>query len=303
MAKTINVSGRSIEISHPDKVFFPKAGFTKGNIADYYQRIAPTMLPYLQGRPLSMQRFPDGIKGSGFYQKERPDYFPDWIASAQIEVKEDDSRQEQVVCNDAASLVYLADQGVITPHRWLSHADQIKKPDLLIFDLDPPEGDFEAVRFAARRLHDLLDEIEMESFVMTTGSQGLHVVTPLKPKATFDETRQFARNLGEQLAQRYPDRLTLETRKDERKGRLFLDYLRNAYGQTAVTPYALRPITGAPIATPLSWDELDDGDLGSQSYTLDNIFRRLGHKDDPWKEMPRSAVDLENARHRLSDHA
>ncbi|MGD8823135.1 MAG: hypothetical protein PVG63_08540, partial [Anaerolineales bacterium] len=136
-----------------------------------------------------------------------------------------------------------------------------------------------------------------------TGSQGLHVGTPLKPKATFDETRQFARNLGEQLAQRYPDRLTLETRKDERKGRLFLDYLRNAYGQTAVTPYALRPITGAPIATPLSWDELDDGDLGSQSYTLDNIFRRLGHKDDPWKEMPRSAVDLENARHRLSDHA
>lgn len=283
--ETITLDGHSFELSNLDKTYFPKDGLHKKHLVNYYRRIAEVMLPYMQHRPLSMQRFPDGIDGEGFYQKEVPDYFPEWIERAMIPVESEGESQPQVVCNDAATLVYMANQGCITPHVWLSTTSKLQHPDRLIFDLDPPGDGFDLVQAAARSLRAALEDFGLTPFVMTTGSRGLHVVAPLDGSTDFDTVRHFARTLAERLAEQEPDHFTTETRKAKREGRLFLDYLRNAYGQTAVVPYAVRPLTGAPVATPLEWEELDQPDLGAQSYTLANIFRRLGQKDDPWQAM------------------
>lgn len=283
--KKVEVNSHTIELSNLDKVLFPDDGFTKGDLIDYYQRIAPTILPHLADHPLSLQRFPNGIQAEGFYQKEIPDYFPDWIRRVSVEVKEDQTRQDQVVCDNVETLVYLANQACLTLHPWLSRADKLNHPDKLIFDLDPPGDDFETVRFAAGRLREMLQEMGLVPFVMTTGSKGLHVVAPLDRSADFDEVRAFVRQLADELARQEPERLTTETRKEQRQGRVFLDYLRNAYGQTGVVPYTVRAKPGAPVATPLEWAELANPRLHSQRYTLRNIFQRLGQKADPWQDM------------------
>jgi bifunctional non-homologous end joining protein LigD len=283
--KKMKIGSHTIELSNLDKVLFPDDGITKGDLIDYYQRIANIILPHLAGHPLSLQRFPNGIQAEGFYQKEISDYFPDWIRRVSVEVKEDQTRQDQVVCDNVETLVYLANQACITLHPWLSRADKLNHPDKLIFDLDPPGNDFETVRFAAGRLREMLQKAGLVPFVMTTGSKGLHVVVPLDQSADFDEVRAFVRQLADDLARREPERLTTETRKDQRHGRVFLDYLRNAYGQTGVAPYTVRAKPGAPVATPLDWAELADPQLHSQSYTVRNIFQRLGQKADPWQDM------------------
>lgn len=288
----ITVDDRTISLSNLDKIFFPDNGVSKGDLIDYYRRIAGVMLPHMAGRPISMQRFPDGIAGEGFYQKEAPAYFPEWVERAQVWVEEEENRQPQVVCSNTATLVYLANQACITPHIWLSRRDKLYYPDRMVFDLDPPDGDFEPVRSAARAMRKALDANGLKSFVMTTGSRGLHVVVPLAREVEFDEVRKAARRLAEQVAGEAPDRLTVEMAKVDRQGRLFLDYLRNSYGQTTVAPYAVRAKPGAPVATPLDWDELDDTGLNSQSYTIQNIFRRLGQKDDPWRDMREQAQSL-----------
>ncbi|MEJ2563876.1 MAG: non-homologous end-joining DNA ligase, partial [Anaerolineales bacterium] len=275
-----------------DKVIFPNRGITQGDLIHYYRRMAETMLPYMEGRPLTMQRFPDGIQNEGYYQRKASDYFPDWITRVSVMVEEDGSEHPQVICDSEATLVYLVDQGLITPHIWLSRADKLDYPDKLIFDLDPPGDDFEPVRMAAQSLHELLDELGLAAFVMTTGSRGAHVVAPLDRSADFDAVRGFAKDVAKMLAHRHPDRLTVEARKNKREGRLFLDYLRNSYGQNSVAPYAVRAKPDAPVATPIGWGELSDPDLHSQSYTLENIFRRLGQKEDPWKGMMRHARSL-----------
>lgn len=297
--ETIRLDGQEVALSHVDKSFFPEAGLSKGDLIDYYRRISEVMIPHMQGHPISMQRFPDGIEGEGFYQKEAPAYFPGWITRAQILVEEDQSRQEQVVCDDAATLVYLANQACITPHLWLSRADRLDHPDKLIFDLDPPTGDFESVRAGALHLRQMLEELGLIPHCMTTGSRGLHVVAPLDRGADFDTVRQFTRDLAELLVRQQPDRFTVEMKKADRGDRLFLDYLRNAYGQTAVAPYAVRAKAGAPVATPLSWDELHDKDLNSQRYHVRNIFRRLGQKADPWQHLRRDARALDEPRQQL----
>ncbi|HOA25346.1 MAG TPA: non-homologous end-joining DNA ligase [Aggregatilineales bacterium] len=297
----MKINGHEVEVGNLDQVYFPDAGITKGDLIDYYRRIAPVMLPHLQGRPISMQRYPRGIEEYGFYQKEVSEHFPEWIDRADVYVKEDDATQPQVVVNNAATLVYLADQGVITLHTWLSRADALDRPDRLIFDLDPPVGDFETVRFAARVLRDVLGSLGLVPFVMTTGSKGLHVTVPIDREQDFDAVRAFARDLAEWLASRHPDRFTTEIRKNKREGRLFLDYLRNAYGSHSVAPYSVRALPGAPIATPLDWHELDDGRLHSQTYHLGNIFRRLGQKSDPWQGIDEHTRPLSEARKRLDE--
>ncbi len=300
MSEALVADRIEVQITHPGKVLFPEAGLTKMDLARYYQRIAEVMLPHLRGRPISMRRFPDGISGEGFYQKEAPGYFPDWINRVSVGLKDEGGTQRQITCENAATLVYLAGQDCLEIHPWLSRADDLDHPDRLIFDLDPPSEDFEVVRFAAGAARKLLGELGLPSFLMTTGSRGLHVVVPLDRSADFDACRDFARRVAAVLAGRYPDRLTSEVRKEKRQGRLFLDYLRNAYGQTAVAPYGVRAKPGAPVATPLDWEELGDRSLYSQRYRLENIFRRLGQKEDPWRDMMQHAVSLEGPLRLLS---
>jgi len=287
----------TVETSNEEKLFFPDEKITKGDLINYYQEIADKMVPYLKERPLVMKRYPDGIKGESFFQKEIGDYFPDWIE--RVKVKKKGGTVTHVQCDNAATLVYLANQACIELHPWLSRSDKLHYPDQLIIDLDPSGDDFSQAVFGARVLKELFDELDLKAFLKTTGSRGLHVLVPLNRRANFDKVREFAQDAAKLLAQRHSDKLTIEARKAKRRGRLLIDTARNAYAQTAVAPYAVRAKPGAPVATPLDWDELANGKLNSQSYNVRNIFRRLGRKTDPWKDLPRLGRSLKEARRRL----
>ncbi len=298
MAEKMNFGRYSVEITNRDKVLFPQSGITKGDLVDYYRHIAETMLPHMKGRPLMMHRYPDGIGEEGFYQKEASDHFPGWIKTVKVKAVQGKT-VTHVICENAATLVFLAQEATITPHVWLSRSAKLHNPDKMIFDLDPPGDDFEIVRAAAFDFKELLDEMGLTSFVMTTGSRGLHVVVPLDRRSDFDEVRAVARGLARALEERKPEKLTTEQYKSQRRGRLFLDTNRNAYGQTGVAPYAVREKEGAPVAAPLEWDELGDGDLGPRSYNMGNIFRRLGQREDPWKDIFRHAQGIAKVADRI----
>jgi bifunctional non-homologous end joining protein LigD len=287
----------TVELSSLDRVLFPDVGVTKGDLVEHYRKVAGRMVPHMKGRPVSMQRFPGGIEEEGFFQKAAPEYFPEWIP--RVRVRKEGGTVEHVVCDNAATLVYLANQGCITPHVWLSRRDRLHDPDRLIFDLDPPGDDFEAVRFTARALRDLLGELALDPFPMATGGRGLHLIVPLDRSADFDAARAFARDVAELLAARHPDRLTTEARKNKRRGRLFLDTMRNAYAQTAVPPYAVRARPGAPVAVPLAWGELSDPELRGDTWNTRNVAARIA-KRDPWRGMARRARSLEAPRRKLA---
>jgi bifunctional non-homologous end joining protein LigD len=288
----------SVEITHPGKLLFPDDGLTKADVAGYYEAVAAWMLPHIKNRPISMMRFPDGVGGHGFFHKNVPDYFPGWVKRVKVE-KRGGTLVHAVVC-DPDTLVYLVGQNMITPHVWLSRADRLRQPDRVVFDLDPaPGADFAAVRRAARRTGDLLRELGLEPFAQVTGSKGIHVWTPLRRRATFEDVRPFARAVAELLTARHPDELTLEFRKSERGGRILVDVMRNAYAQTTVPPYAVRPLPGAPVATPISWEELSDSKLRADRWNVKNVLRRLGAKDDPWADIASFARGLSRAGKRL----
>jgi bifunctional non-homologous end joining protein LigD len=293
----VRVASRRVEISNDGNVLFPADGITKGELVEYYRRMAKVMLPYLRGRPVMMHRFPNGINRPGFYQKEIGAHFPAWIH--RVAVPKVGGKVTHVVCDDAATLVYLADQACITPHAWLSRIDQLDRPDQIIFDLDPQAHDFSIVRRAARDLRELLEELGLAVFVKTTGSRGLHVVIPIQRAGTFDATRAFARRVAEVLVGRNPDELTIEARKAKRKGRLLIDVMRNSYAQTAVAPYAVRAKPGAPVAAPLTWEEVASSLFTPEQYTLRNVSRLLAKRPDPWTGMFRQARALSEPARRL----
>jgi len=287
-----------VELKHLNKCFFPGAGLTKGDVIAYYKRVAKVMLPHLADRALTLQRFPDGITGEGFFQKHLPAHFPDWFA--RTDVVSDAGGMTVPVCNNLASLVYVANQGAICLHTGLSRLDEPDAPDLMVFDLDPPHDGFEPVRRAAADCLALLDKLGLPGFLKTTGSQGMHVAVPLRREATFDEVRDFARDCARWLVHRDPDRYTLEQRIDARGRRLYLDVTRNAYGQTVVAPYSLRALPGAPIALPIVRDRLTDPALHARHYLLSDITRQLAAADDPWYAMRRRAHGIGKPQCRLA---
>ena len=297
MNKQVQVAG--VDISKPDKELFPAEGkakaITKRDLATYYESVATVMLPHLRGRPVNMQRFPDGIGGMSFYEKKVPSHFPDFVDT--VEVHTADGAQRQVVVESARSLVYLAQQACLTPHTWLSRSDDLERPDQLVLDLDPTVEDLRAVRRATLLVGELLDDLGLTSFVKTTGSRGYHVLVPLRRTRDFDSVRAFARSVAEVLVARDPDLFTLEARKDKRGDRVLVDIQRNGYGQTAVPPYAVRARPGAPVSTPITWDELSR--VRPDQHTIRSIGRRLSRVADPWKDIRRSPQGLGKASERL----
>lgn len=294
--ETLRAGNRSIEISKADKILFPDDGFTKADLAEYYQQVATTLVPYTRQRPLAAERFPDGITGQRVFQKNVPEHFPDWIRRAEVPKKEGGTTVH-AVCDDAATMLYLADQACITPHVWLSRVDDLDKPDRIIFDLDPAEPDLDLLRSAARSVAELLNELGLVPFLMSTGSRGFHVVAPLRREFPFNQVRRFAHDAATLLAEREPDTFTVEQRKEDRGDRIFLDYLRNAYAQTAVAPYAVRAKPGAPVATPLTWDELDTTE--PWHHTVESVPQRLNNHGDAWSHFANRARALESPGQRL----
>lgn len=284
MSGGVEVAG--VEISKPDKELFPASGsaeaVTKLDLARYYESVAPVLLPRLRDRPLSMQRFPDGITGPSFYEKRVPAHFPAFVRT--VEVSTSGGPQRQVVVDDVRSLVYLAQQACVTPHTWLCRADDLDRPDQLVFDLDPSVPGLPAVRRATRMVGELLDQVGLESAVKTSGSRGYHVVVPLRRSWGFDEVRDFAREVARLLVARAPDVLTLEARKDRRGDRVLVDIQRNGYAQTVVPAYAVRARPGAPVSVPISWDEL--GRVAPDQFGLRTVGGRLTRGGDRWTELP-----------------
>jgi bifunctional non-homologous end joining protein LigD len=287
---TIRAGRRRVEISHPDKVMFPAAGLTKLDLACHYERVAPAMVPLIRDHPVAMHAFPGGVGGPGYYMKEVPDHFPDWIR--RVTVPKRGGTLTHVLVGDAATLVYLANQNCVTPHVWTSRADKPREPDRIVFDLDPPGPRFADVRAAARALGDILRELDLEPYAMTTGSRGLHVVTPLRRGRDYEEVHDFARRVARVLADQDPRRLTTEFRKAKRGDRIFVDVGRNAYAQHAVAPYAVRPRPSAPVATPLRWHELDDRRLRPDRWTIPTIGERVDADGDPWSGFLRAGRSL-----------
>ena len=244
-----------LEISHPEKILFPKKKISKAGVARYYEAVAEKMLPYLKDRPLSLVRYPSGINKKGFFQKNASDYFPAYIK--RIEIETDEGLNIQVICNNKKSLIYLANQNTVEFHIWLSKKDKLREPDKVVFDLDPPENSFDKVKEGALILKHYLSEKNCDPQLMTTGKKGLHVYYSIRRGKDFDQMKDKARGFAEELVQLHPDLFTTQIRKNKREGKIFLDYLRNEYAQTSVCPYSLRANEAAGVATPITWEELD----------------------------------------------
>lgn len=296
--ETVNVGGRSIKVSNPGKIFYPRDKITKRMLVQYYVKVSGYMLPHIKDRPLTMHRFPAGVDREGFYQKEAPHYFPEWIQRYRA-VNKTGGDTTYPLCNDAESLAYIAEQGCVTLHVWLSRVDKPDQPDKIVFDLDPPGPEFQPARIAALLLKEFLDKLELSCYVMTTGSRGLHVVLPLKRQYSFEQTRRFAQRVGKILSKKYPDHITVEPRKEKRQGRLYLDTTRNSYGQTSVAPYSLRAKNQAPVATPIEWRELDNSSLNAQSYSIKNIFSKLRREGDPWRNIYNYRCGIKDASEKM----
>jgi bifunctional non-homologous end joining protein LigD len=284
---------RNVRITHPDKALFPD-GITKADLAEYYRDVAPAMLPHVRDRPISMQRFNGGITRPGFFHKDIPKGAPDWVPT--VEVPKKGGTVRHVLANETATLVWLANQNCITPHVSTARADRLDRPDRIVWDLDPSGEDFDLVRRTAIDLGGLLREAGCEPFAMVTGSRGIHVVVAITRRYAYDAVRDAALAIADALVERSPDDLTTAFRKEKREGRLFLDVNRNGRAQTAVPAYAVRPRPGAPVATPLVWDELEDSGLRPDGWTLRTVGARLERDGDPWAAIARSAGGLPRLR-------
>ncbi|MPZ53051.1 MAG: ATP-dependent DNA ligase [Acidimicrobiia bacterium] len=286
--------GGMVEISNPDKVYFPDDGITKEQVVNYYQTVAPVMVDHLVGRPLTLQRFPDGIGKSGFMQKNASKHFPDSIE--RVEVPKEGGTTNFPLVDNPDDLVYLANQGTITFHIWTSRQPHLDCPDRIILDLDPTE-DAEPPRDAALAARTVFDDIGLDSGLMTTGSKGYHVVAPIEVDHDYDIVGQMARILATVMAVRDPDTLTIEFRKKKREGRVFVDWLRNRTAQSAVCAWSIRPRKGATVAMPISWDELEGTD--PDHWDIDTAPDRA---DDPVIWPDPNALDVEKVLALGEDH-
>jgi bifunctional non-homologous end joining protein LigD len=285
-------------ITHPEKVLFPDDGITKGEVASYYEAIAPLMLPHIRARPITMERFPAGIGRKGFIQKDVSKGFPAWLE--RVEVPKKDGTVHHPLVNDTRALLWIANQNCITPHVWASRVPTPYRPDICIFDLDPAADDADALREAALALRRLLTELALESWIKTSGSKGFHIAVPLDARDDAGDVDRFAHAVGARLVQRHPDRLTQEFHKVDRRGRILVDTGRNGYSATFAAAYAIRPKPGAPVSAPCTWDEVEAGRVLPQTFTLRTMERRVSEVGDLWSGLHAQPFSLRAAAARLS---
>jgi len=272
-----------VTITHPEKVLFPDDGITKGELAEYYRMIAPVMLPHIANRPITMERFHRGIGEKGFYQKSVTKGFPTWLERVAVPKKDGTVYHPLVTSTDA--LLWLANMNCITPHVWTSRAPDLMHPDLLVFDLDPSVDDDDALRAATLLVRDTLTEFGLTSRVKTTGSKGFHVVVALDRSADYGECASFSHKLGRLLVQRHPHTFTQEFYKADRKDRILIDTGRNEFHATYAPPYAVRAKPGAPVSAPCTWEEIESGAIGPQSFRLRGMAERIAAVGDVWTDL------------------
>jgi bifunctional non-homologous end joining protein LigD len=277
-------------ITHPEKLLFPDDGISKGDLASYYEAVAPVMLPHLRGRPVTMERYPSGIGGEGFWQKDVSRGFPEWLQ--RVEVPKKGGVVHYPIVTDVRSLLWITNQNTVTQHVWTSRVPELQCPDLCVFDLDPSGDDANAVREAALALRDLLAELTLPSWIKTSGSKGFHIVVPVAAKTHVDVVTRFANSVGTLLVKRKSDRLTQEFSKANRHGRIYMDTGRNGYGATFAAAYTVRARSGAPVSAPCTWAEVERGEVSPTSFNLRNMRDRIASLGDLWKDMRRRARSL-----------
>ncbi len=248
---------KAIEFTHEQKVMFPQAGISKGDLLAYYEKMADRLLPYLRNRPITLERLPDGLsKGAPhFWQKNVPDYYPDWIPRVELKTEEGKPVAYALV-NDIQTLLYLVNQGAVTFHTYFSTVQHLDRPDFVLFDLDPGQADFSKVITIARTLHDILVDDKVEAFIKTSGKSGLHVLTPPPPNAGYDQARAWAETIAARVVERLPQIATVQRLKNRRAGRVYIDVVQNALGHHAVPPWVVRAVPEATVSTPLNWKDL-----------------------------------------------
>jgi bifunctional non-homologous end joining protein LigD len=277
-------------LSHPDKILFPDDGITKRDLAEYYAAVGEAMLPHLRGRPVTMERFPNGIGAGGFLQKDVSKGFPSWLE--RVEAPKRGGVVHYPIITDQRGLEWLANQNCITPHVWASRVPEPYQPDVCVFDLDPAVEDFSVLRGAALLVRTVLSDVGLSSWVKTSGSKGFHIVVPLKVGPGFDEVAAFALAIGREVVKRDSEHLTLEFSKVDRGGRIYMDVGRNGYSATFAAAYAVRARRGAPVSAPCTWEEVASGEVVPQSFGLRSVPKRLAQVGDLWADMLSSGFAL-----------
>jgi bifunctional non-homologous end joining protein LigD len=286
-------------ISHPEKVLFPDDGITKGELASYYEVIAPVMLPHIRRRPVTMERYHRGIGAPGFFQKDVSKGFPEWLK--RVEVPKNEGTVNHPIVTDTRSLLWLANQNSITIHVWPSRAPNLYKPDICVFDLDPsPDYQLDVLCKSALSLRALLQELGLPSWIKTTGSKGFHIAVPLDAKADFGTVARFAHRVGKLLVARDPENLTREFHKVDRKGRILVDTGRNDYSATFAAAYTVRARPGAPVSAPCTWEEVERGEVSPVSFTIRNMAQRIENVGDLWSNLLTTKRSLRLPIERLS---
>jgi len=279
----VEIDGHELALTNLDKLYWPDAGLTKGDLVDYYRAVAAVMLPYLKDRPQSLHRFPNGVGKKGFYQKDVNDA-PEWVQTAAIEAESTGEMVDYLICQNEATLVYMGNLGCLEINPWNSRLGKLDYPDYLVMDLDPEDRPFEDVVKLALQIHAVFEQIEVQDFIKTSGQSGLHIFAPLGARYPFDQVRQFAEILSQVVHSQLPDMTSVVRSPSKRQGLIYLDYLQNRIGQTMAAPYSPRPKPGAPVSTPLEWKEVKPG-LSPLDFTMKNIRQRLDRLGDLWQPL------------------
>lgn len=281
-------------LTNPNKIFFPEQGITKKDLFSYYYLMADYVLPYLKDRPFVMKRYPDGIGEGSFYQKEISPHAPDWIKSVPIPHENGGRIVNYPVVTDKESLLWLVNQGCIELHAWLSQTENFEHPDIMIIDLDPePPATFKDSLIVAAVMRNALLKLGLDAWPKTSGSTGVHLFVPIKPKQTFREVTEAAKNLSSLILQVYPEKTTMESKIAKRTGKVYLDYLQNSRGRTMAFPYSIRPHAGAPVSTPLLWEEVENRVILPKDFTIKNIWNRVQKYGDIFSGFFKKSYDID----------
>ena len=272
-----------VEVSRPNKIFWPQEGYTKGDLFAYYEAIAPWLLPFLKDRPLVLDRYPDGIEGKSFYQKNAPEFAPEWIRTETVWSDDGDKETEYFVCDSVESLLYIANLGAIPLHVWSSRIGSLERPDWCILDLDPKEAPFKHVVRVARAIHRLCRRIELPCHPKTSGGSGLHVLIPLGGQITYEQSRQLAELMARLVVRQLPEIATVARMLSARDDKVYIDYVQNGHGKLLVAPFSVRPYAGAKVSTPLHWREVS-GKLDAAAFNLRTVPARVKRQRQPLLE-------------------
>jgi bifunctional non-homologous end joining protein LigD len=298
------VTTKTVNLTSPERVLFPEDGVTKGDLFEYYRAVAPTLVPHLENRPFTMKRYPHGIDGEVFFQKQAPKHLPSWIPTRQFRTHPRGGGSRLVdfaLVNSADAVAFMVQNNCIDMNAWYSRVDKPHRPDFVLFDLDPPDDGVELAIEVAHLIRELLDQLELPGYVKTSGADGIHVVAPITRRSTFEQTYHFAEGASRLLEARHPGKVTTEWLKKKREG-VLVDHRQNGSGKTIASVYSVRPKPGAPVSTPLLWDELT-ADVRPRDFTMESVLRRVDERGDlfaPVLEEPRPLAPAQRALDALS---